>query len=204
MSIKKALLLASMALAAVAFAAPATASAEENFWLHEGNTEEAAQTVVAEGEAKFNTLGTGIACDSRATITANESGHSSTGIVHFTVILPTCEGFGETFEGCKVEEIKETGEDDYLSFIYHLTNGKIVVTNAAIDSVLDEGCSDSTVKITFPTVTATPDNSGSISSATLSSEGGKAFVNGSPFGFPNVAEGTLAVQGGDAGTYGIG
>lgn len=195
-----------MALATVAFAVPAVASAEEPaFWTDEGNTFINERTVTLTGGTKFNTLGTGIECpDSTATVTANTGGHSSTGTVHFKVDLAACEGFGETFEGCTITEIKNT-VNGYRSFEYDLTNtGQLIATNVIFDSVFDEECPDSTVKTTFSEVIATPDDSESISSATHSSLNGKAFINGSPFGFPLVTEGELKVQGEDAGTFGIG
>lgn len=207
---KKILLFGSMALAALAFAAPAMATTEA-FWTMGGATETAAQTVELKGKAKFNTLGTGIECEVIAKVTANEGGvHSSTGHVHFKVVTSTCAGFGGTYGGCKVSQITGTNAAGELEFLYHLTNTSgartIVVTAVSITSDLTN-CTHTehtSVRITFTTVVATPTpNATAIQSVDLSSTGGKAFVNGGGLGLANVAEGTLTVQGAANGTYGI-
>lgn len=203
MRIKKMLLLTSMALAAIAFAAASASATGNGVWVDKGQHVEEAAEVSAEGKAKFNTLGSGIECTVTAEITtAGQT--ASTGIVHFAVDTESCEGFGATFGGCEVEEITNTGPNGDFTWEYHLTKTpqRIITTGVNIASKLKNCGSDTTVVIAFTTVIATPNNAAEISSATLSSTGGTAKVNGGA-ALPNAASGTLNVLGEDAGTYGI-
>ena len=218
MSIKKTLLLVSMALAAISASFAASAMAETpGTWADKGTALTGAASATVEGKAKFNTLGSGIECNIKGLITANEGGViSSTGNVDFSVPSATtnCVGFGSTFKKCKVKEIEFT-TGGVLKFVYHLTKFKtgnpiIVVTNVSISSELEnkgpgaeEKCPDGTVTIAFPTVNAIPDNSGSIGSVTFESEGTAVVDKG--VAQPNLATTVepLKVLEPNKGTYGI-
>lgn len=203
MSIKKIMLLASMALAATALAAASASATGNGVWVDNGQHVEEPIDVYAEGKAKFNTLGSGLECTVTATITSDGE-TASTGTVHFKVEIATCEGFGATFAGCEVEAITNTGPNSDFTWEYHLTKTppRIITTGVKIDSHLKNCGKDTTVSIAFTTVVATPDNAAAISTVTLSSTGGTAKVNGGA-ALPNAASGDLTVQGAAKGTYGI-
>ncbi|HXS46132.1 MAG TPA: hypothetical protein VN756_01565 [Solirubrobacterales bacterium] len=211
MSIKKILLLASMALAAFAVAAPAGAMAEEltgTGWTMGGVAFGEAFTEEATGKVKFNTLGSSIECEATAKLTGNTSGASHTGIVHFTVKTAGCV-YGGTFANCVIHEIEETGPDNSYTYTYHIGKTKGVVgepreatvTNVVVKNKLREksdttkDCDASnakTVLVNFPLITVTPDNADAISTLGISGEG-TASINGGP-NLKNVASGSLTAK----------
>ena len=109
MTIKKMLLLASMALAAVAFAVPATASAKTDVWTADGETlgpgEEA--TAGFEGFLAFTTPQPAVPVHStygcQVTVAINAVGEAGGTVEAFNPTTGTCEGTG-VFTGCKLKE----------------------------------------------------------------------------------------------------
>src|SRR6187551_499222 len=197
MSIKKILLLASMALAAFAVAAPAGAMAEEvtgTGWTMGGAAFGEAFTESATGKQKFNTLGSSIECETTKKLTGNTSGASSTGIVHLTINPVGCV-YGGTFANCVIHEVEETGPDNSYTYTYHI--GKTVgagnarettATNVIVKYKLREKSDTTkdcdagnarTVLISFPVLTTVPNNADEISTLTVSGEG-TASINGGP------------------------
>jgi hypothetical protein len=205
MSIKKALLLAAMALSTMAAAiTPASAFAEGNGVLTDppGTPVAGARTISLTGVTKFNTLGSGIECVVHATTTYDGD---STGEVHFEVTIATCKGFGATFTGCELEKITNTpaGKTDF-TWETHLTKTPlgILITNPVVSSNLKNCGSDKTITTSYPKgIKASPTGGKQpIESVTLSSTGGTASINGGA-NLPCVSEGTLEVT--PKGTYTI-
>src|SRR6187551_953559 len=211
MSIKKILLLASMALAAFAVAAPAGAMAEEvtgTGWTMEGVAFGGAFTEEATGKVKFNTLGSSIECEATKKLTGNTSGASSTGTVHFTIKTAGCV-YGGTFTNCVIHEIEETGPDNSYTYTYHIGKTKGVAgeprettaTNVVIKYKLREKSDTTkdcdfgnakTILTTFPVLTTVPDNADAISTLTMSGEG-TASINGGP-NLKNVWSGSFTAK----------
>jgi hypothetical protein len=190
MSIKKMLLLASMALAAVAFAAPAGASAAEI--THEGVPVGAGTEVDMSGTARFTStiiVPSGIECDVHATLTAD---NSETGKTAFDVTEESCEGFG-FLSGCEVESTELTNNP----WVTHVASANTLsITNVVIHGVNDPECFLEEVTLDFPVITATVDDPEAISSVTISGTGKANELS-------STASGSLSVVGGDAGTYAI-
>ena len=216
MNIKKAMLLATMALATISAALATSAMAEtEGFWSDKGTKLTGAAEFTLEGKEKFNTLGNGIECKVKAVVTANEGGVvSSTGKVHLSFPNATnqCVGFGATFKKCKVENIENTSASGDLTFIYHLTDmsggGRaIVVTEVNFSTIFEnkgaELCPDKTMLIAVPKIQAIPNNGLELSSVTFEAEG-TAQVDGGE-AQPNVLTTVepLKVLAPNVGTYGI-
>jgi len=182
--IKKIMLLASMALATAALAAPA-AQAE---WLHNGAPLKANATVNLSGTAGFAApfgLGT-YTCTVHATLVAEPG---STGkVTKFEPTTNTCVGTG-ILANCKLKS-----HSSNVPMIVHAntTVRTISITNATIKNVYEgANCSQTETHLLFSTVTATPDNGSSISSVKLSG----TATNGT------TVSGTLNVT--PAKTYGI-
>ena len=197
MSIKKMLLVASMALAAVAFAAPGMASAAE--WTHEGEPLAEEVTVQFEGTAKFEDQeGNGVECTDAYADVDLEPG--STGKV--TSFGPTnvsnCHVLGSLGSVCSLEEVTSLAlpwEVDVNAANFTITGVHII--NHMSGGFFCEVAIGSAKEITLSgNVTATPDNTAAISSITLSGS------LSSSLGGSVVVSGTM--QGTPAGTYGIG
>lgn len=210
MSIKKILLLASMALAALAFAIPATAMAEEfeeEHWTMGESIEEAEQTVNLTGNLRASTaLGSGINCTIHTKVTLNAER-----LAHVNITKKTCTGFG-TFNGCTVEQVTNTNEGETLTFEYHLAKTKktgtihIIVTSVEVTYDMNANCDNKNIKTPViyktPRLILTPNNPKAISSVSESAEEDTAEFNG--LEFPVETSGELEVEGEANGTYGIG
>ena len=122
MNLKKLLFLAGMALVTVAFAAPATASAE---WQHEGVPIVNDVTLEAEGTFEFETFIGGWHCTRLTAEFILEAG-TTTGRFEEITAGPTCHGRGN-LEGCEVLETDLTGEP-----ILHQTGNDIRVTDVTL------------------------------------------------------------------------
>jgi hypothetical protein len=157
MNLRKMALLAGMALAAIAFAVPATASAEETpIWLknHDPLTEHAELEFA--GTAQFETEEGGIHCNETEGHVTAEPPH--TGVVTaFTVETESCEGFG-LLEGCELVDHELTNEP-----VGHATaNTDIEITEVELwNEFAGSGCPVETIELHLPVVTLTPENSGS-------------------------------------------
>lgn len=196
MSIKKALLLASMALAAIAFAAPASAFGQgEIVDVTNEKTITSGTEIDLAGEAEFTSLGTGIFCDVEATVTADTA---TTGTTDFTINTPSCEGFGFLYQGCDV-----VGD---VTSEYHVDveTTDFTVTNAEIFSDLENCESGLTfTDLTFESVTITPDTYGPHGGITTVELSGEGEAHADPGTLGVEAHGTLHLAPGDADTWDI-
>lgn len=105
---KKMMLLASMALAAVAFAVPASASAFE--WTDEGAPVEGEAPTTASGFLSFGNPAPGqnkFGCVVDVGITAEEAGAGK--LTEFSPTTSTCKGEGPAFAKCSLKEDSITG-----------------------------------------------------------------------------------------------
>lgn len=187
MSIKKMLLLAGMALAVVALAGPASASAEPLTWLdnHEVLGAEEHATEEYEGPARFFGAGEdSFGCEVTVVLTA-EGGHTGT-ITKFEPTTETCTGTG-AFAGCELANHSASTPWDV-----DVTTTDLVVTDVTIHNEYDEACAVETTHLEFPELTAVPDENTTISTLTVS-----GFATSGAFGF-----GELHAETG--GTIGIG
>ncbi len=210
MSIKKILLLGSMALALAAFAAPTVASAAEikdaGKQVHDETFELTSTTTNVGGnhvfdKTKFEALGSGIECVVHATVTVDTA---TVHVTSFTITTSTCTSFGNPYSNCEVESDNPT-----VPFPVTVDAEKFTMTSGTIDGALKtkagapEACFTTTNNITIKNVTLTPNNTKAISSLAL---GGELRVdtalNPSP-GSKATAVGTLQVVGAAAGTYEI-
>lgn len=185
MSIKKMLLLASMALAAIAFAAPATASAE---WTHEGEPIGDKANISLSGTVGFaGAGGAAFECVVHSSVTL-EPGTTGT-VKSFQITTNTCKGTGP-LENCVLANDTVIG----LPWVVH-TNGTamtitdVTITNHYVDNT--PACPVHTTVLHFASATATPDSTSAMSSVTVSG----TATSGA------VAFGSFAVT--PAGTYGI-
>jgi hypothetical protein len=184
---KKMMLLAGMALALVAVAAPASASAN---WLHGGNPIATDQTVSFSGPMRFFTAQAGLEATihMHATLKAGTTtavinkfeatGCKGTGALLGTTCTKTAVGLPWTAHVTPSNAIEIT--DVELHYLYWAGphSGAPVATSVIVGDI-----------------TATPDDAEAISSVSLSSS--NATANGNPA----VVEGTLGVS--PAGTYGL-
>jgi hypothetical protein len=193
--LKKMMLLASLALAVVAFAAPASASAQGT--LFDGTTPIPTGnhiTLETTGVISFDVpeLASSFGCNSHPKVTL-VSGHPSTGTVEaFNITTSECAGTG-LLEGCVL------ANDTTNKPAVDVSATVLTITNIEINNVFAEGCIVPGSKLTFPAVVATPDNTKSISSVKVSGNGVDDVT-----GLLIEATGTLNIAGGAAGTYGIG
>jgi hypothetical protein len=204
MSLRKMTLLAGMALAAIAFAIPATASAESTpFWLknHDPLVDEA--TLSFFGTVQFETENGGVHCEETEVHVVTEPPH--TGYVEdFTIETDSCEGFG-LLEGCKIVKHDLTHKP-----VAHATDDTdIAITEVALWNEYDESCPVETTEQHLPVVTLTPENVGApttITDVELHAEGTVttwSFFHLIKEEDPVTTEGTLsATDGSDI--YGIG
>lgn len=166
MSIKKMMLLAGMAMAVVAFAAPAMAVANE--MTDEGTPVAAGTEAQLSGTAKFTSIiffvESGIECNVHATLTAETA---ETGQTEFEITTSSCKGFG-FLNGCEVVADELTGNpwETHVS-----SSNTLTVTDVTIHSTQDSECAMENIFLQFGEVTATVDDPASISSVTLSGTG---------------------------------
>lgn len=168
MSIRKMVLLACAAVATVAFAVPAAASAVE--WTKETSPLTQNENAEFTGTAGFETPGVGgVECVVHVPVTLEPG---STGTVDdFEITTSTCEGFG-IFADCELVDHELTG----MPWIMHATvqedgTRDVDITNIVIHNEFDPECEIQNVTLTFGSVTATPDKADPISHITLSGTG---------------------------------
>jgi hypothetical protein len=193
--LKKMMLLAGLALSAVAFAAPASASAQGTLF-DEGTPIPAGNhaTLETTGVIGFDVpeLASSFGCNSHPKVTL-VSGHPSTGTVTaFNITTSECAGTG-LLEGC------ELANDTTNTPTVDVSATVLTITNIKINNVFKEGCIVPASQWTFPAVVATPNNTKAISSVKVSGNGVDEVT-----GLLIEATGTLNIAGGAAGTYGVG
>ncbi len=159
MNVKKMLLLASMALASMAFALPATASAFEL----EGEGEIPHTEIALTGTIETDSLGRGIKCTVHATLTT-EGPAATTFITKFEITTNTCAGFGDTYNGCTV------GADQVTNLPWGVDIDATALTfkKLTYDMTLGNCGTMKTYDVTTTVVTATADNKNEIHSFALS------------------------------------
>jgi hypothetical protein len=200
MSLKKLLLFAGMALAAVAVIAPA-ASAN---WLDKGEAFSGERTISAEGFAGWETLLGGVECES-ATANFFINGGSSTGKAESFVAEHECHGTG-ALEGCQVAETDLTGEP-----VLHQNANDIVVTNVTLWTGYEQTpggpeCGVEESELDFEgsqIITVQVDNKNAIKTLSLSAPNGGVLT---AFGLEVAGigiEGDLLIEGSNSGTYGF-
>jgi hypothetical protein len=215
MSTKKTLLLATAALAAMALAVPAAASAEVHPTLVDAETEEPVAeetTFELSGSLTFETGGSGTTCIVHSVVTVT---NAETFDATFEATIPACEAFGKPFGNCTLEESNPVYEDETPGWMVNLDDHSFTVENVEIHNVYDSGCpAGEYVDLEFESILAHPvDTEGEteteqpINHLEIKGEG-NAIITDGPTGnplnsLPNVTEGTLTVTGEDAGKYKI-
>ena len=189
MRIKKMLLLASMALAAMAVAIPAAASAEPALWTHEHKVlTSGTPSSPYEGFAKFEIPGVfSFGCEITVRLQA-EPGTTGT-VTEFKVTTTTCKGTGAA-AAC------ELGGDhpENLPWTVHTTTHDLEITDVTILNTYKAGCGlGAQTTLHFPKITAEIDNATTIHSVTLSGVATNTAV----------ASGTLTIESPDVATIGI-
>jgi ABC-type amino acid transport substrate-binding protein len=159
---KKMMLLATMALAVTAAAAPASALAN---WNDGGVAITANKTIAFSGSATFTSSLGGISCSegtASATIEPGTTGKITAFSADNANTKCTTSGL---LASCKVKANGVTAEG--LPWIIHDIGTAITITGVKITTDL-EGCSLGSVIIGPGTVTATPDNTAKVSKLVLS------------------------------------
>jgi hypothetical protein len=212
MTPKQALTLVTMILAAMALAAPGTASAATEIRKH-GTAIGVGEQVHFHGDWGFETLGSGFECPVTAVLTSSSK---STGTVtQFNVNPHSCEGFGELYEGCTLEHIEYTGNHPSPSaatswpapanpgWQWHVgthngTEPAIWITDLEIhQDYAQAACLD--ITLTFPGgITLIPDNPNAAGTGRLEGEGEAHTEIGE---LPNVIFGHMNVT--PVGTYSL-
>jgi hypothetical protein len=158
MTLKKMLILASMALAVVAFVAPASASAAR--WVHwEAGVETTVETITEDftGWAEFHPTGvasTNFGCEVHAHVT----GSTTAGVAHgkvtsFEITTSTCKGEGG-FTGCELKSHTNTAAAN--PWTVHVNTNDFVITNVSIQNEY-KGCLVPPANLSFPEITAEPE-----------------------------------------------
>jgi len=194
MNIRKIVVLASLVVAAAAFAVPAAASGA--VWLHGGEPLEEHVEIGLSGGQVFEVPGNGVLlCPVHATLTA-ESG--STGqITEWEVSGEGCLASGK-FAGCEAV----AGEAQGLPWAVDVASASLTVTGSDISRSFAPGCALESVEFTTPEIEVTTETPGEISEVEFIGEGTADLGPGGET--PYRTFGSFSVDGEDAGTYGIG
>jgi hypothetical protein len=205
--LKKMMMLAGMALMVAAFVGTASASANTR-WVHwTVNAEEAEEKTTVEeitedftGFAKFEVVGaTGnnFGCNVHAHVHGYTKTNPTTGtkeahaeVTSFEITTSTCKGEG-VFATCELESHSNTAEEKPWTVDVSTTD--FVVTNVAIKNTY-KNCLVAPANLSFPEVTATPNNPEKINCLTLTGRG---------LNISTVVEATGTLCGYHEGTYGI-
>lgn len=190
---KRIILFATAGIAALALAAPVTASASQI--TNEGAPIEEHTEVGLRGQVRWEFLGTGIRCIVHATLTTEDGTSATTSISSFQITTETCEGFGFQFSGCNVESDTVDG----LPWSIAIDESSLTISTGTITETLGH-CFSERYDWTGATLTATVDNPASISSVSMS---GSFTLDTDSESIPAVTRGTLQVVGEAAGTYAI-
>jgi hypothetical protein len=166
MTFKKMLLLASMALAAVAFSVPASASAQE--WTHSGASFTGHKTDTLTGKISFGNPAPGqnkFGCVAHAGLTV--FGGTTTGeIENFLPTTSTCTGEG-IFSGCQLISDETTG----LPHLVHTLNTDeltVEEANIVIHNTYDAACPVERTTLTVEDVTLDLNGTSNLTDVTVS------------------------------------
>jgi len=166
MTIREMLLLTVVALAAVAFAAPASASANPLTWKDNGVVlkpkEHATLTFTGQFYIEYLASLNTFSCETNITLTA-EGGHTGT-ITKVEVKTDKCTATGK-FANCTLED----DEIKNLPLVVHTTTTDFEITGAILrfKFVGGTGCAYSEANLIFKNITATPNKLDPIGSITL-------------------------------------
>jgi len=196
MNLRKMLLLAGMALAAVAFAAPAAAQAEGTWTKnHEQLTENA--TVEIHGFVGFATAFGGFGCPAHgmATLEPGATGHGT--IDTFTIgNTEGCEGTGFLAE-CELVEHEVT---EGLPYTLTATPEDLdIIGDITVWNAYDPECSFGELEADFNEITVTADSPTTATNLQLSGQNGIITVAGQEIEAEAYGEGEIT----PAGVYGV-
>jgi len=190
MSIKKVLLLASMAIAGAVVVMPAAAD-DEFPWTHDHKALDKNATTKFSGTAEFSGEFGTFTCEVHIPVILEPG---TTGTVE-TIEATTAKCAGdELLKGC----VPEIDTALNLPYTMHATKTKIDVTKVAFHVIFDEKCFVPEMTMTFPSVTVDPEQPATIDNAFLH---GKGTIDAFGLQFPVELGGTIAAE--KAGTYGI-
>lgn len=181
MTIGKMLLLIVVALAAVAFAAPASATANPLTWKDNGVVLKPKEhaTLAFTGKLVEEYLGPAntFSCNASITLTA-EGGHTGT-LTKFELETKSCAGIGK-FANCILKDDKITT----LPAVVHTTTTDFEITGITIEYIFekDTGCANPGLTTIFKNITATPNKLQPIASV---------FLSGADVSTSHVLSGTL-------------
>jgi hypothetical protein len=157
MTFKKMLLLASTALGAIAFSAPASASAE---WTHEGDSFSGTRSDILTGKVSFGNPAPGqtkFGCIAHSLVTATGGLGTTATIDTFEPTTETCTGDG-AFLGCELVGHETTGLPKHFDALQTNVSGNLVYTVTGlivIHNVYDAGCPIEKTTLTVSDVTLT-------------------------------------------------
>lgn len=205
MRARRAVLLATAALAVIACAAPATAPAAGTWTLNYEKFQEDA-TLQLTGGVQFVVASLGsYSCQAKVEVTLTESwgkalnvktgkGH----VVKFELVTDTCVGTG-LLQGCALSKHVNT-ETEEGSWPLTATKTDISMPLTVVTHYEFSGCATSETEVTVESLTLEPDEPLTMNSLEINS---KATVHA--FGVPLSAGivGTLEFAAGDAGKYGV-
>jgi hypothetical protein len=167
MRLRRSLLLSlTAAIAMLAFASSALAGTGALVHDSTGEFIPNGTEITTEGNAKFETLGTGIECTTATgTLKVTNSVGSTGQITKFAPTTSTCNGFGSIFKGCKLTA------DTVEGLPYHVTatDNKLDVTGEIVITGTTSNCTNSkitSVNLFFSSVTLEPMNTSGNTAAT--------------------------------------
>lgn len=191
--LKKMMLLAGMALAVVAFAGPASASAAT--WVHWNGEEQETVSEITEdftGFAKFEVTpapGNNFGCEVHVHLSGTTGAGGAQGqVTAFEVTTETCVGEG-AFGTCTL-----VADNSSVPWEVDVSSTDFTITNVEIENEY-ANCSIPPSHLVFGSITATPNNPTKINCLTIS---GTGVNNGTT---PVTATGELCAY--NEGTYGV-
>ncbi len=194
MNIRKIVVLASLVVAAAAFAVPAAASGA--VWLHEGEPLEEHVEIGLSGGQVFEVPGSGVMlCPVHATLTTE--GGSTGQITEWEVATEGCLGTGQ-FAGCEAVASEALG----LPWTVDVGAENLTITGSDITRSFAPGCGLESVEFTTPEIEVHSETPAAISEVEFIGEGVAQLEPGGEAAYRTF--GSFTVDGAAAGTYGIG
>jgi hypothetical protein len=192
MKLRKILLLGCTALASVALAAPAAASAAE--WQHSGEPLAEHVEIGLFGSEISVTEAGGLICEVDATLTAEPGSSGQIGNYEAT----KCQGLFGEIAGCTLVSAEQTEGP----WAVDVTEADLDATAVTLTQTFDPECPVKTIETHIPSLTLIPIEPSSITEIEYFGEG-EASINGGPAGeYQSI--GSWFVAGEASGTYGIG
>lgn len=198
MKVRKILILAATAAAAVAVVAFAAGpvSATSSVWQHEGEPLAEHVELPLSGGEVIEVGGGVLLCESTATMTTE--GGSTAKITSYNISKATCTGLAGNLAGCKVSAAEVTG----LPWSVDVNTVDLTATGVKVNYTFEKGCAVGKIELNFPELTLTPrEEPSAIRLFEFSSEGtGKVDGKEATVGY----FGSLSLPEADFDTYGIG